>query len=628
MRIPDSVIDEVRSATDIVDLISATVALKKRGKNYVGLCPFHQEKTPSFTVSAEKQMYHCFGCSAGGNVFTFVMETEKVSFIEAVRELAERAAIPLPSETREDQAQATEHEGLFAACRTAGLFYYENLVNSVEGKLALEYLRHRGFHDDTIRKFGLGYSLNSWDSLVRFAEQQHLDLSVMERAGLLARREDGSGYYDRFRGRVMFPIFSVSGRTVGFGARRLREDDPLGKYINSPETPIYNKSRILYGLSHARDAIRSQGYAILVEGYADLLSVFQAGIENIVASSGTALTEEQILLLARYAQSITLVYDGDSAGSKATVRGVDLVLEKGIEVKVAEPPAGEDPDSFVRKEGREGFQKLLDNAVSFLDFKAKLFQQEGLFSNPEGKSKAVRSLVASIAKMPDELKRNFYIKMVAEKYDIYETVLFRELEQLVGRESVRRTYERRQVPGTTATGQPSEKPAREASAADIPAPERDLLRVMLDQGPSMVEYIFSYVNPEMFTHPMARRVIALIESRGESEWDHHTLVDGTEDQTLRRFIADVLFSKYELSKGWFGRGTEPEIAEPREVADKSIAALRIRGIERLLAEQFTLLKSAEGRGEQLLPYHQRIKQLQQERKELQATRGRPRLSAE
>ncbi|MEK9138256.1 MAG: DNA primase, partial [Bacteroidota bacterium] len=381
---------------------------------------------PSFHVNQDRGTYYCFGCGNGGNVFSFISQLEKVSFIEAVRSLAERVGIALPSESPEESAEATENEKLYDVCRKAGLYFYESLTTTVEGKLALEYFHHRGFTDETIRKFGLGYSMNSWDELMKRMERENVPIDLLDKAGLVVKREDalparlasasaeragrqGSAYYDRFRGRAMFPIFSSSGRTIAFGARKMREDDPLGKYINSPETPIYNKSRNLYGLFQAKEAIREKEYAILVEGYADLISVYQAGIQNIVASSGTALTEEQIQLVGRYAKNITLVYDADSAGSKATVRGVDLIIEQGLEVKVAELPAGDDPDSFVKKNGGEAFQKYLDSAVSFLDFKAKAFQSEGLLNTPDGQARAVRSIVETIAKMKDELKRTFYI---------------------------------------------------------------------------------------------------------------------------------------------------------------------------------------------------------------------------
>ncbi|RPH32780.1 DNA primase, partial [bacterium] len=485
MRIPDEKIDEVRNASDIVEIISSYVTLKKRGKNYLGLCPFHQEKTPSFNVSPERQMYHCFGCGVGGNVFTFVMEHEKVSFVEAVRSLAERAGISLPQPGTQDSAQATENEELYAVCRTAARFFYDNMTTTTEGKLALEYFHHRAFSDDTIRKFGLGYSMNAWDALVRFAEREKLTIATFEKAGLVLRREEGSGYYDRFRGRAMFPIFSPSGRVIAFGARKLREDDQLGKYINSPETPIFNKSRVLYGLFQSKEAIREKDYAILVEGYADLISVFQSGIQNIVASSGTALTEEQIRLMSRYTRNITLVYDADSAGSKATMRGVDLIIENGLEVKVAELPAGEDPDSFVKKQGGGAFQTLLDQAVTFLEFKANRYRSEGMFDSPDKKTRAIRSIVQTIAKMKDELKRNLYIQTLAEKYGIYESVLFRELEQLLKQERAVRTPvapERR-----PATVEPSAAPEAPAPPALVPPPERDLLKVMLENGADIAQ---------------------------------------------------------------------------------------------------------------------------------------------
>ena len=618
MRIADDKIDEVRSASDIVDVISAYVSLKKRGKNYLGLCPFHQEKTPSFTVSAEKQMYHCFGCGVGGNVFTFVMEHEKVSFIEAVRTLAERAGISLPS-PEEGSPQATENEGLYAACRTAGLYFYENLVDTVEGKLALEYFHHRGFTDETIRKFGLGYSMNAWDGLVRYAEREKLDVTILEKAGLVMKREDGSSYYDRFRGRAMFPIFSPSGRTIGFGARKMREDDPLGKYINSPETPIYIKSRSLYGLFQSKEAIRSKENAILVEGYADLISVFQAGIENIVASSGTALTEEQIQLVGRYARSITLVYDADSAGSKATIRGVDLIIEGGLDVKVSTLPEGEDPDSFVKKFGGKAFQKLVDDAVSFLDFKVALFRSQGLLDTPEGKTQAVRSIVETIAKMKDELKRNFYIKSVSEKYDIYETVLFRELERLLGQQQSSREH-RSDPAGSAREVVPVDIP--QVRVGPVPVSERDLLKVMIENGNEMVDYVFARIGPEMLEHPDAQRVVQEILRHLERgvAWDGGTIVDAIDDEHLKHFVADLMFTRYELSKGWASVGAQPQEANPRDIAEDSIRRLRLRDIDQRIAREYRLMKEAEMRGGPLLEFQKRILVLQQERRETLAAR--------
>jgi DNA primase len=614
MRIADDTIEEVRRASDIVDVLSQYLQLRKRGRNYLALCPFHQEKTPSFNVSPDKQMYHCFGCGVGGNVFTFVMEHEKVSFVEAVRSLALRAGITLPAEGAGGRPEGTEHEGLYDACKTAGLYYYDTLVHSVEGKLALEYFRHRGFTDATITRFGLGYSRNSWDGLVTLAAERKLDPDQFEKAGLLIRREDGTRY-DRFRGRAMFPIFSPSGRPVGFGARKMREDDPLGKYINSPETPIYVKSRSLYGLFQSKEAIRAQEFAVLVEGYADLISVYQAGVENIVASSGTALTEEQIQLIARYAKAVTLVYDADSAGSKATIRGVDLIIENGLDVRVATLPEGEDPDSFVRKNGGDAFRQRLASAVSFLDFKASTFRDQGLLSTPEGKTRAVRSIVETIAKVKDEIKRNFYIKNVAENYGIYETILFRELENILGRERSRAAFQRHAPvsPPPVSGGLPMA-----AVRAGLTPPERDLLKVMLEVGPPMIAFVTTHVPPSAFTDPLARRTAEILAASAGSEtaWDVPALLDTVEEPSLRQFIADIVFNKYELSRGW----SALDDPDPWLIAERSI--MRVKGVvlDGLIAANHARMKEAERDGADLGPFREANLRLQNERKELRSTR--------
>jgi DNA primase len=618
MRISDEKIEEVRSASDIVDVISAYVPLKKRGKSYVGRCPFHQEKTPSFTVSAEKQVYHCFGCGAGGNVFGFVMQFEKVSFVEAVRSLAERAGIVIPTGRPDDPASG-EYEALYSAARSAGVYFHENLVQTVEGRLGLEYLKHRGLVDETIRKFGLGYSMNGWDGLVKQAQKQGLDPDVLDRAGLLVRRDDGTGFYDRFRGRIMIPIFLPSGRTIAFGARKLREDDPLGKYINSPETPIYNKSAVLYGLSHSKEAIRERSFAILVEGYLDLLSLFQAGVQNVVASSGTALTPDQVRLVGRYARSVTIVYDADSAGSKAAMRGVDLVLEGGLDVNVVELPGGEDPDSFVRKEGGEAFEGLLERSTSFLEFKAAMFEREGLFRTPEGKTRAVRSIVETVARIGDELKRAFFIKRLAERFGLYESLLHRELEATL-------TRERRVVRGGAVGSAPPGQLERGAPAAStapegpLPAAERDLLRVILEQGRPMAEYVFSRIPPGSFSHPQARALAERLGDKQAADWDVTTLLDHIDEEPLRRLVTDLVMSRYDISKGWSAQGVAPREADPSDVARASIFTLRMQDLDRRLRSELTLLQAAEDRGESLDQHHGRIAALQQEKRRLASER--------
>jgi DNA primase len=615
MRIPDDKIEEVRNAADIVDVIGATVRLKKRGRSYVGLCPFHQEKTPSFTVSPDKQMFHCFGCSKGGNVFTFVMERDKMTFVEAVRFLADRAGIRLPAEGGESRDGETEQEQLLEICRLAGLHFQQNLLNHVEGQLALEYLRHRGFTDETIRKFGLGYALNSWDDMVQFARREHLDSALVEKAGLLVRREDQTGLYDRFRGRAMFPIHSASGRTIAFGARKLREDDPLGKYINSPETPVYNKSRVLYGLFYAREAIREKEFVVLVEGYADLITVAQSGIENVVASSGTALTEEQIQLISRYARKVTLVYDADSAGSKATLRGGDLIIERDLDVRVAALPAGEDPDSFVRKNSGNAFSALLEGAESFVDFRARQLHAGGFFATPEGKTQAIRSLVETIARYPDELKRTLYLKRIAQEYDVYESVLFREMEKITGRHPVQHRFGKKQDVPQDALAQHAPAVALR-NDGPVPPAERDLLRLVLEHKGVMLRYIFSRIDKDLLTSPVVRQIFEAVdghEERGEP-WEPGTLVDELADQEAKQLVARLMMPQHELSKGWREMGSDPPPPDPYTIANDCIDLLHQQQVDERIDGVYRAMKDAELRGDDITSYQEEILALQNEKR--------------
>ncbi len=605
MRIPSEKIDEIRQATDIVELIGQFVQLKKRGKNYLGLCPFHTEKTPSFSVSPDKQMYHCFGCGAGGNVFTFVMDQEKVSFVEAVRMLAEKAGIILPAYSPDQEQAASEQEQLSEILREAGLFFYTALTESAEGKHALDYFHRRGFSDETIRTFGLGYSPNSWDAFISHAGRKSIPLGQVELAGLARKRDDGS-YYDYFRGRAMFPVFSPSGRVVGFGARKLHEDDPIaGKYINSPETPVYDKSKILYGLFQSKDALRQEDSAILVEGYADLITLFQAGFHHVVASSGTALTTDQILIISRYTRNITVVYDADSAGSKATLRGVDLILENDLDVRVVRLPEGNDPDAFVRKEGYAGFKRLLDGAVSFIDFIAQAFEAQGKLSTPEGQAATVRAIIGSIAKMNDELKRNFYIKHVAEKYKIYESTLYRELEKHLAKN--RGAVRRDTTPASGSRPESIREISLPITADAIPAPERELLHAMLDGGSQTVRYVFDNITIDEFTHPAARRIAENLLRKSEEGADIEPsgVINDLGDAALKRIVADIVFSKYSLSRSWESQGTAVPEANPTAVAHGAITAVRRKVLEKKIEDNQRMLKTASKKGENVEKYLER-----------------------
>ncbi|MGA3287363.1 MAG: DNA primase [Bacteroidota bacterium] len=617
MRIADDKIDEVRNANDIVEVISGYVQLKKRGKNYLGLCPFHTEKTPSFTVSAEKQMYHCFGCNKGGNIFTFLMEMDKISFVEAVRSLASKAGIIIPEENVSATEEQTEFENYYAVCRFAGMHFFRNLTESEEGKEALSYFYKRGFTDETIRTFGLGYAMNSWDAFVLKAQGEGFKIEDIAKVGLARVRDDGS-LYDYFRGRAMFPIFSTQGRVIGFGARKMREDDAIaGKYINSPESPLYDKSRVLYGLFHSKDFIRQEDNALMVEGYADLISLYQAGIQNVVASSGTALTEAQLKLIGRYSKNLTLVYDADSAGSSATVRGIDLALEHDLNVRIVELPEGEDPDSFVLKHGGIEFRERLTNAVSFIDFKAKQFQRSGAFTTAEGKTQAVRSLVQSIAKMKDELKRNFYVKDVAEKYEVYESLLYRELERALAQE--KRTTRADGILKSTFVQRQSEADRPLApEMKPIPPEEHDILKLILEGNSDVIRYILSNVSLNQLTDErmrnLAQFVLDLYDERGTI--DATTIINEVQESEFKNFISDLVLSHYELSRGWQEMEKEIDEAEPMRIAKDAVVTIHRKSIQREREENLQLLEKAKMQGLEVKSYQQRAIELNELLKQL------------
>lgn len=619
MRIPDATIDQVRLSVDIVEVISAHVALKKRGKNYVGLCPFHTEKTPSFTVSSDKQMYHCFGCGKGGNVFTFLMDIEKVSFVEAVRSLAERAGIPVPQEDTGGPGES-ESERIYDACRFAGRFFYKNLTESDAGKPALDYVRQRGFTPETVKAFGLGYAPDSWDALLTAAQKEGIQTEDLLRAGLIRARDEG-GYYDYFRHRLMFPIFSTSGRVIGFGARKLREEDVGGKYINSPETPVYSKGRTLFGLFQSREAIRTERKAVLVEGYADLITLVQEGVQNVVASGGTALTSDQALLVKRYAGTLTLLFDADTAGSAATVRGVDVALENGLDVEVATLAEGEDPDQFVRRHGVQAMRDRLSQSVSFIDYKASELRRAGMFSSPERKAEAVRSIVQTIAKINDELKRSFFIKDVAQKYDIYESVLHRELEHWVTRRQPRAT-----VPGRTRdnAARESAPEARAPQHTAVPAAEQDLLRLFFENRADVMQFVLSNLSLSDFQDPrirnLAEMALARIEETGSC--DAGSLVNEIQDPSLKSLLTEVTLSRYELSRGWREMEVPVETADPFDVARDALLVVKRSALQRQMEENQKQMREASQRGEEVARFVQHHQDLARAMKELAGLFGR------
>lgn len=412
--IQEEVIEKIKEANDIVDVISESVPLKKSGKNYWGLCPFHQEKTPSFSVTRDKQLFKCFGCGEGGNVITFVMKSKNLPFNEAIKVLAEKANITL-EQNEGDRIRQEKSQVYYKMHVDAARFFFRNLNNHKEIKA---YVYHRGITEKSIRSFGLGYALNSWDSLLKYLKSMKYSEEDILRAGLASKNEKGR-VYDRFRNRLMFPVFDVRGRVIAFGARVI--DDSMPKYLNSPETPIYHKGTHLYGLNFAKKNSDEKSL-IIVEGYMDTIALSQAGIKNVVASLGTALTKIQARLLNRYAEEVYISYDADNAGQIATVRGLDILNEEVVKVKVVMIPKGKDPDDYIREEGMEKFRQLIDEALPLIDYKI-LKAKDGLELKSEEGRIAYAKRVVQILNELDPIEKDVYVQKVSGDTGISEDAL-------------------------------------------------------------------------------------------------------------------------------------------------------------------------------------------------------------
>jgi len=435
-------IDKVFETARVEEVLGDFVNLKKAGSNFKGLSPFADEKTPSFMVSPVKQIWKDFSTGKGGNAITFLMEHEHYSYPEAIRYLAKKYNIEIEEteQTDEQKQQADERESMYLVSEYAKNYFSDILLNSEKGKaIGLSYFKERGFSDETIKKFELGYALDEWTALTDAALEKKYDIEFLEKTGLTIVKEADSPNektkkFDRFKGRVIFPIQSMSGRVLGFGGRTLLTDKKVAKYLNSPESIIYHKSKILYGIYQAKQSIAKEDNCYLVEGYTDVISMVQSGVDNVVASSGTALTSDQIRLINRLTPNITVLFDGDAAGIRASIRGIDLILEQGMNVKVVAFPNGEDPDSFAKSKTKEELKDYLnENAKDFIQFKTSLLLEETK-NDPIKKAELIRDIVASIAKIPNNIQKEIYIQECAQIMGISENVLFNELSQNLKRE--------------------------------------------------------------------------------------------------------------------------------------------------------------------------------------------------
>ena len=474
-------IDTVFEVARVEEVIGDFVQLKRAGSNLKGLSPFVDEKSPSFMVSPTKQIWKDFSSGKGGNVVSFLMEHEHFSYPEAIRFLAKKYNIEIEEteQTSEEKEQASEKESMYLVSEFAKKYFHETLLNSEEGKaIGLSYFKERGFTNETIEKFGLGYSPDTWTALTDDALKNGYTIEFLEKTGLTIVKEDKK--FDRFKGRVMFPIQSMSGRVLGFGGRILVTDKKAAKYLNSPESEIYHKSKILYGIYQAKQAIAKNDNCYLVEGYTDVIQFNQSGIENVVASSGTALTSDQIRLISRLTKNITVLFDGDAAGLRASIRGIDLILEEGMNVKVCTFPNGEDPDSFAKKTSFEDLTLYLEeNAKDFIQFKASLLFEDSK-NDPIKKAELIRDMVTSISKIPDRIKREVYTKETSRIMDISEDVLANTLAQILRKEqydSAKKTFEENKV---------VEAVKREETQLEkvdfLKVIEGDILKILLNYG--------------------------------------------------------------------------------------------------------------------------------------------------
>lgn len=571
MRYSDDIIEEVRMKNDIVDVISQYVKLTRKGNSYFGLCPFHNEKTPSFSVTPSKQMYYCFGCGAGGNVFTFVMEYENFTFGEALKYLADRAGVELPKieYSKEAKAKAEKKAQLLEINKQAAQYFYYQLRRE-NGRNAHKYLTGRGLSEETIRKFGLGYSDKYSDDLYKFLKSKNYSDELLRESGLF-NIDERHGMYDKFWNRVIFPIMDVNNRVIGFGGRVMGDGKP--KYLNSPETKIFDKSRNLYGLNIARTTRKS--YLILCEGYMDVIAMHQAGFTNAVASLGTALTSGHASLLKRYTQEVLLLYDSDEAGVKAALRGIPILREAGVNSRVVSLKPYKDPDEFIRKEGPEAFEERLNRAMDSFMFRIHTAEDEFPMSEPQGQNRFFQQCAQMLLELGDGLERNLYIEAIVKEYGRYG-ISVDDLRKRVNTLAMKGTpAEKRVQPKSTAAQQPKKESAAQKA--------QKLLLTWLVTYPGIFDTVEKYIKPEDFVIPLYRQVAQMLyHQHEEGDVNPAKLLNAFTDSEEQREVSSLFNATIHL---------ENEEEQQRAFAD---TVLRIR--EESLKEKNRILDPSDMNG--------------------------------
>jgi DNA primase len=605
--IPKQTIDEIFDAAIIEEVVGDFVPLKKRGANLLGNCPFHNEKSPSFTVSPAKGIYKCFGCGKAGNSVNFVMEHEHYSYPEALRYLAGKFGVEIEEEAQTDEQKAAtdERESLYIVSNYAAKYFNKQLLESDEGKaIGLSYFLERGFREDIIETFQLGYSPDSWTAFTDEAEKAGHNLKFLDKSGLTIVKGDKK--FDRFKGRVMFPIHNLSGRVLGFGGRILKANDKAAKYLNSPESEIYHKSDVLYGIYTAKKAISKEDICYLVEGYTDVISMYQAGVENVVASSGTSLTEGQIRLIKRFTPNITILYDGDAAGLKASFRGIDMILQEGMNVRVVLFPEGEDPDSYAKAHTTEELKEYVtENAQDFIRFKTSVLIKD-VGNDPIKKAELVKDIVRSIAIIPDQIKRSVYTQECSNLLDIPEQALINETNTILRNNIAKQTkYKSSSQRSAPSQGDDQEMPddlffpdefqgAPEPEAVnDLKHWEREVIRLLVSFGDQTIQlelpseekkkeyedvsaavYIVDNIKNDsiLFENKTYQKVFDFYAQKLDKEElpTHQDFINNS-DQDVSKLAIDIFSVRHDLSPGWAAN----KINTTTEEMQLSLAVIRV-----------------------------------------------------
>lgn len=632
-------------AARIDEVVGDFVSLKKRGVNYIGLCPFHNEKTPSFNVNPARNIFKCFGCGKGGSAVSFIMEHEHYTYPEALRYLAKKYNIEIEEKemTPEMQQEEGERESQYIVSAFAEQFFVDSLHNTEEGKsIGISYFKERGFSEMTIQKFRLGYSLDSWDALTNAATGKGYKIEFLEKTGL-TKSKDGK-HYDGYRGRVMFPIHNLSGRVIGFGGRVLKKDEKTAKYINTPECEIFHKSKTLYGIYFARKSIIEKNNCYLVEGYTDVISLHQSGIENTVASSGTSLTQDQIRLIARYTKNITILYDGDAAGLKASFRGIDMILEEGMNVKAVLFPDGEDPDSFSKKVSSSELEKFIAlNSKDFLVFKTSLLKNE-TEGDPIKKTLMIHEIVASIALIPDNIARDVYIKECSKLMNISEPALISELNKHRRKKFTRLNQVDDESPEVFT--EEKQRTGQSLPEQNLFYQEKDIIRLLLNYGdlkisvetigedkkPVQVETLISdYIIHELFEKDNLRFETPLMKEMFDeylSAYQDEKVLPARyfiehSNEKIRNLSTDLLTFKYELHN-WEGKNiiVKSEENNPVRMIGTALSAYKEKKINQMIEENRKQMKLAIDAGDDYQPFLVRQKTLDDRKKELAKEPGR------